>query len=71
MCGTIAGKALDLRSGSAIEPPDLTEMITSSMARSITALPAVLPVISIAWMIGTPAEVRAENVRDQRAMQTF
>ncbi len=30
-------------------------------------LPAVLPVISIAWRIGTPACTRPEKVRDQRA----
>ena len=52
-------------------PPDLTEVITSSIARSITALPAVLPVISIAWMIGTPAELSEDRVRDQRAIATF
>ena len=30
----------------------------------MTALPAVFPVISMAWRIGTPAVVREENVRE-------
>ena len=60
-----------MRSGSAIVPPALTEAITSPIARSMTALPAVLPVISIAWRIGTPAAISDENVRDQRAIATF
>jgi hypothetical protein len=51
--------------------PDLTETITSSIARATTTLPAVLPVISMAWMIGTPAVVSEANVRDQRASATF
>ena len=49
------GKIGASRSGAEIEPPDLTEAITSSIARSTTVLPAVLPVTSIACMIGTPA----------------
>ena len=71
MCETIGGNTLARASGSEIVPPDLTEVITSSIDRSITALPAVLPVISIACMIGTPAEISDENVRDQRAIATF
>jgi hypothetical protein len=34
-------------------------------------LPAVIPVISIACMIGTPADTSDANVRDQRAIATF
>jgi hypothetical protein len=49
----------------------LDEAITDAIDSSITALPAVLPVISIACMIGTPAETSDENVRDQRAIATF
>ena len=37
----------------------------------MTALPAVLPVISMACRIGTPAVVSELRVRDQRAMATF
>src|SRR5438045_1509251 len=58
-------------SGAEIDPPDLTEAMTSSIARSTTVLPAVLPVTSIACMIGTPAEQSGENVRDQRASAIF
>src|SRR3954447_1449837 len=58
-------------SGAEIEPPDFTEAITSSITRSTTVLPAVLPVTSIACMIGTPAEYSAANVRDQRASEIF
>ena len=68
---TIGGNALALFSGSAIVPPAFTEVITSSIERSMTALPAVLPVISIACRIGTPAEVSDDSVRDQRAIATF
>src|SRR5690349_22281597 len=67
----MGGKAGQSRSGAEIVPPDLTEVITSPIDFSITALPAVLPVISIACMIGTPAEVSADSVRDQRAIATF
>src|SRR3954471_22212685 len=65
------GKIGDSLSGSAIEPPDLTDSITSAIAFSTTELPAVWPVISIACMIGTPAAYRAEKVRDQRASEIF
>src|SRR3954470_11482759 len=68
---TMAGKAEDSLSGVAIWPPDLTDSTTSSMARSMTELPAVWPVTSIACRIGTPAEYRAEKVRDQRASAIF
>src|SRR5689334_213969 len=71
MWETIDGKALQRRSGSEIVPPDLTEVMTSPIDFSTTALPAVLPVISIACSTGTPAEESAANVRDQRAMATF
>src|SRR5947209_20103440 len=71
MCETIGGKAGQLRSGAAIAAPPFTDAISSSIERSITALPAVLPVISIAWMIGTPAAVRDDSVRDHRAIATF
>src|SRR3954452_22364044 len=57
--------------GSAIEPPDLTDSMTSAIAFSTTELPAVCPVISMACMIGTPAEYSAANVRDQRASAIF
>src|SRR5215210_4197736 len=68
---TIDGKIVASRSGAAIEPPDLTDSMTESIASSIRVLPAVWPVTSIACMIGTPAEYRAENVRDQRARAIF
>src|SRR3954462_5091850 len=58
-------------SGSGIEPPDLTDSMTSYIAFSTTELPAVWPVISIACMIGTPAEKSAAKVRDQRASAIF
>ncbi len=58
-------------SGAAIDPPDLTDSMTASIASSSTALPAVWPVTSIACMIGTPAEYMAEKVRDQRASAIF
>ena len=45
--------------------------MTSAIAFSTTALPAVWPVTSIACMIGTPAEYRAANVRDPRARAIF
>jgi hypothetical protein len=56
ICATMAGKIGASLSGAAIEPPDFTDSMTSSIARSTTVLPAVLPVTSIACMIGTPAE---------------
>src|SRR5436309_813800 len=71
MCETIGGNTLAPASGSASVPPDFTETITSAIEASTTALPAVLPVISIDWMIGTPALVNDEKVRDQRAIATF
>src|SRR5947209_9896656 len=71
MCETIAGNTEESRRGAAIEPPPLTEVITSSIARSITVLPAVLPQMSMACMIGTPAADSEANVLDQRAMATF
>src|SRR5580700_6700105 len=71
MCETIGGNTFAWRNGSEIVPPDLTERITSCIARSTTALPAVFPVISIAWRTGTPADVSEESVRDQRASDTF
>ncbi len=55
ICATIGGKIGALLSGSAIEPPDLTDSMTAAMALSTTALPAVWPVTSMACMIGTPA----------------
>src|ERR1051325_2833690 len=67
----MGGKAGQSRSGAEIVPPDLTEVITSPIDFSITALPAVLPVISIACRIGTPADVSDDSVRDQRAIATF
>ena len=60
-----------MRSGSEIVPPAFTEVTTLPIDASITALPAVLPVMSIAWRIGTPAVVSEDSVRDQRAMHTF
>src|SRR5918992_3371921 len=71
ICATIAGKIGASLSGAAIEPPDLTDSMTDSIAFSTMALPAVWPVTSIACMIGTPAEYSAENVRDQRARAIF
>ncbi len=71
ICATIAGNAEHWRSGAEIVPPPLTDVITSPIDFSITALPAVLPVISIACMIGTPAEVSDDSVRDHRAIATF
>ena len=41
------------------------------MAISTTLLPEVLPVISIASSIGTPAAIRPEKVREKRASATF
>ena len=52
-------------------PPPFTESLTASIAFSTTVLPAVWPVISIASSIGTPAEISAEKVRDQRASAIF
>src|SRR5688500_12555870 len=52
-------------------PPFTTEARTSFIAFSTTLLPEVLPTMSIASSIGTPAATSAENVREKRAMQTF
>ena len=52
-------------------PPFLTESRTSSIAFSITVLPEVRPVMSIASSIGTPAAIRPEKVREKRASATF
>ena len=41
------------------------------MAISMTRLPEVLPVMSIASSIGTPAAIRPEKVREKRASATF
>ena len=41
------------------------------MAISMTLLPDVLPVMSIASSIGTPAAIRPEKVREKRASATF
>src|SRR5579884_905652 len=71
MCATIGGNTWAAASGSEIVPPLLTEAITSPIEASTTALPAVLPVMSSACMIGTPAEVSDESVRDHRAIATF
>src|SRR4051812_14600127 len=67
----MGGKIGASRSGAAIWPPDLTDSMTSPIAFSRTALPAVWPVTSMAVRIGTPAEYSAENVRDQRAREIF
>ena len=56
ICVTMPGKIGLSFSGAEIEPPPLTLATTASMARSTTVLPAVLPVTSMACMIGTPAE---------------
>jgi hypothetical protein len=45
--------------------------MTSPIAFSMTWLPAVLPVISSAWRIGTPAVTSADSVRLQRASAIF
>lgn len=71
MCTTIEGKTDTCLSGAEMVPPRLTESCTLAMARSTTTLPAVLPVISMACRIGTPACTSAERVRDQRASATF
>ena len=55
------------RSGWAIVPPRWTDFFTSSIARSMWALPAVVAVMSIACSSGTPECTRPEKVRDQRA----
>ena len=52
-------------------PPDLTDSRTPVIAFSTILLPEVRPVISIASSIGTPAEIRPENVREKRASATF
>ena len=49
----------------------MTDSRTSSIAFSTTLLPEVLPVMSIASSIGTPAAIRPENVREKRASATF
>src|SRR5918996_43516 len=71
ICATIGGKIGAALSGSAIEPPDLTDSMTAAIALSTTALPAVLPGTPMARMIRTPAPYSAENVRDQRARAIF
>src|SRR4051812_47766719 len=71
MWTTIEGNTGASLSGADIEPPERIDSMTSPMAFSTTLLPAVWPVISMAWRIGTPAVVRAERVRDQRASATF
>ena len=68
---TIIGKTVLSRSGSEIVPPRLTESITSPITRATTSLPALRPVMSSASSSGTPAAVRAENVRAQRAIEIF
>src|SRR3954454_10630976 len=57
--------------GAVREPPFLTDSRTSNIAFSMTLLPDVLPVMSIASSIGTPAAIRPEKVREKRARQTF
>ena len=41
------------------------------MAFSMTLLPDVLPVISMASSMGTPAAISPEKVREKRASATF
>ena len=57
MIGKAAGSA---RIGVVSDPPARTDSPTAYMAFSITRLPDVFPVISIAWSIGTPAPISAE-----------
>src|SRR2546430_11656311 len=71
MWTTIAGKTETSFSGAEIVPPRLTDSCTLSIAFSTTLLPAVLPVTSMAWRIGTPALTSADRVRYQRARATF
>src|SRR3954454_13012019 len=71
MWTTMAGDTDSFLSGAQRLPPRFTDSVTLAIARSMLAFPAVLPVISIAWSIGTPAEIRPEKVRDQRARATF
>ena len=52
-------------------PPPETESLTDTMALSMSVLPEVLPVTSIASSIGTPAVVSDASVRAQRAMPIF
>src|SRR2546423_15559187 len=68
MIGNADGSA---RIGVVNDPPARTDSPTECMAFSMTRLPDVLPVISIAWSIGTPAPISAEYVREKRARQTF
>src|SRR5437763_10857320 len=67
----MGGNTREFLSGWEIVPPDLTESITCPIDSSTTALPAVFPVISSACMIGTPAAVSEDSVRDHRASATF
>ena len=71
ICVTIVGNTGAARIGVEMVPPFATEARTSFIAFSTTLLPEVLPTISIASSIGTPAATSAENVREKRAMQTF
>ena len=69
---TIVGNADgSARIGVVSEPPARTDSPTASIALSMTKLPEVWPVMSIAWSIGTPAPISAEKVREKRARATF
>src|ERR1700761_4931717 len=71
MLVTRFGKIDSPDSALAMVPPPWTDVCTAAMAFSTTVLPAVRPVTSIASSIGTPAAVKEDRVRAQRARATF
>ena len=67
ICVTMAGNTETFVSGSVIDWPSLTLFCTSTMASSITTLPAAWPVISMACRMGTPEVMSVPSVREKRA----
>ena len=54
-------------SGAVMDCPSLTLCCTSTMASSMTTLPAAWPVISMACRMGTPEVMSVPSVREKRA----
>ena len=71
ICETIGGNASFCDSGCAIGMPSWTRSRTSRRASSITQLPEVVPVISSALTMSTPAPTSVARVREKRAMLTL
>src|SRR5579864_568566 len=67
ICVTIPGKTADSFNGSVSDLPSSSDLRTWNSARSTTALPDVLAVISRPSRIGTPEEINVPSVRVNRA----